>query len=433
MESRNRTALIVGVISLLAVLILCVSLALAYYVGSQLIGNLTGQPTSVLVITRVIEPFKPTPTDTPTATPTPLSFSPTSTPTYTPLIAQATPTPFSTPTPIPLPTGTDYQTELLVRIYEEVNPSVVYIRTESGSGSGFVWDTEGHIVTNFHVVHGAEKLIVKFWDDRQVTANIVGEDADSDLAVIKVDPKGLDLRPVRLGDSTKVRVGERAIVIGNPFGLTGTMTAGIISAVGRSIGAPSNYLIPEAIQTDAAVNPGNSGGPLLNERGEVIGIVSQIRSPVRANAGVGFAIPIHIAKRVVPALITQGKYEHPFIGISGITLSPELNKILGFPEDLRGAYVNKVVPGYGAEKAGVRGGTRQTDYIIDYDEMGRPIYLYAGGDVIVAIEDQPVRKFDDLLVYLFRYASPGDTVTLTVWRDGEQIKIPVTLGVRPRQ
>ncbi len=422
MDERNTKALVIGGLSLFTALFLCVCLALAYYVGTQMVEDLAAEPTAPLVITRVIQPAPghtpPPPAPTESAQPAPTVRVPTLPP---------------TPTPIPLPAGEDYETALLVRIYEEVNPSVVYIETGEGSGSGFVWDKEGHIVTNFHVVHGAEKIRIWFWDDRSVSAEVVGEDPDSDLAVVKVNPKGLDLRPVRLGDSLNVRVGERAIAIGSPFKLPGTMTVGIVSATGRHISAPSNYLIPEAIQTDAAVNPGNSGGPLLNSRGEVIGVVAQIRSPVRANSGIGFAVPIHIAKRVVPALIREGKYEHPFIGIAGITLSPEINEVLGLPPDLRGAYVHKVVPGYGADEAGIQGGTERTDYVLGFDEQGRPEYLYKGGDVIIAIDDYPVRKFDDLLVYLFRYASPGDTVTLTVLRDGKEMKVPVTLTVRPRQ
>jgi len=327
----------------------------------------------------------------------------------------------------------DIETQLLVWIYAHVNPSVVNIQTDQASGSGFVWDKQGHIVTNFHVIQDAKKIKVRFADDTEARATLVGEDADSDLAVIKVDPEGLRLVPVVVGDSTRLHVGERAIAIGNPFGLAGTMTAGIISALGRSIAAPSNYLIPEAIQTDAAVNPGNSGGPLLDARGEVIGVVSQIRSPVRANSGIGFAVPIHIAKRVVPVLIEKGSYQHPFIGISGITLSPEINKVLGFPKDLRGAYVNQALKDYPAAKAGVRGGTENTDYVIGLDSQGNPLYLKKGGDVIIAINDRTVRRFDDLLIYLFRYASPGDTVTLTVLREGKELKIPVTLGVRPHQ
>ncbi len=406
---RNTRALWLGLLLLGVFLLLCVGTGLVYLLITRVAVS-----TPTAVETRVVIEVPKRPTATPTPLPTPRqSVAPSASAPYT--------------------LENDVETQLLVWIYENVNPSVVNIRTDEATGSGFVWDTQGHIVTNFHVVHGAKEIRVTFWDDREVPAEIVGEDPDSDLAVIKVDPEGLDLRPVRLGDSTTLRVGERAIAIGNPFGLAGTMTTGIISALGRSIEAPSNYLIPEAIQTDAPVNPGNSGGPLLNARGEVIGIVSQIRSPVRANAGIGFAVPIHIAKRVVPALIERGKYEHPFIGISGTTLSPEINKVLGLPVDMRGAYVNQVLPGQPAAKAGLRGGQEPTEFVLGLDENGRPIYLRRGGDVIIAIEDQPVRRFDDLLVYLFRYASPGDTVVLTVLRDGEEVRIPVTLGVRPRQ
>ena len=415
MDDRNYNVLIAGTLGLLLVLFLCLCLAVSYVVGTELVSDLSERPTEpVTIITRVI-------TVAPQHTATPVAPR-----------AVATPTP---PPPLPSPYNPeeDYETRLMVWIYQTVNPSVVYIDTEEGSGSGFVWDTQGHIVTNFHVVHAAEEITVKFWDEREVQARLIGEDADSDLAVILVPTQGIELHPARLGDSTNLRVGERAIAIGNPFGLAGTMTTGIISALGRGIYAPSNYIIPEAIQTDAAVNPGNSGGPLVNARGEVIGIVSQIRSPVRANSGIGFAVPIHIAKRVVPALIEHGKYEHPFIGIRGITLFPALNEALGLPPDLRGAYVLEVLPGYPAEKAGIRGGTEPTDFPLDDDESGRSTYLKKGGDVIIAINDQPVHKFIDLLVYLYRYASPGDTVVLTVLRDGQELRIPVTLGVRPHQ
>ncbi len=422
MEDRNRNILIVGILALVMFAFLCTLLGLTYWAATQFLADLKPEPTVVpRVITRVIVPqaTPSMPTPMPTVMP-PGGMMP-------------TPAAPAAPPPVPYDPQRDLETQWLTWIYDNVHPSVVNIQTEEGSGSGFVWDTQGHIVTNFHVIHQAQEIRVTFWDDTEVSATIVGEDPDSDLAVIKVDPEGLDLRPVVLGDSLSLRVGERAIAIGNPFGLAGTMTAGIISALGRSIAAPSNYLIPEAIQTDAPVNPGNSGGPLLNARGEVIGIVSQIRSPVRANAGIGFAVPIHIAKRVVPVLIEKGSYQHPFIGISGTTLSPEKNEALGLPRDLRGAYVNEVLPGYPAERAGLRGGTEETDFTLGMDENGRPIYLKKGGDVIIAINDQPVRRFDDLLVYLFRYASPGDTVVLTVLRDGKEMKIPVTLGVRPRQ
>lgn len=431
MNDRNRSVVLMGGFSLLFLGFLCVCLALTYVTGRELLASVSAEPTVQVprVITVVVQPGP----SAPTSTPEPLVL---------PALPTRVPGPESTPTSRPgVPTlvppispEEDPETRLLTWIYENVNPSVVNIQTsEDVGGSGFVWDTEGHIVTNFHVVHSAGEIQVTFWNDVQVSAEIIGEDPDSDLAVIKVNPKGLDLRPVALGDSLNLKVGERAIAIGNPFGLAGTMTTGIISALGRSIDAPSNYLIPEAVQTDAAVNPGNSGGPLLNERGEVIGIVSQIRSPVRASSGVGFAVPVHIAKRVVPVLIEKGAYQHPFIGISGRTLSPELNEVLGLPLDLRGAYVVAVLEGHPAAAAGIRGGTKSTDVILGLDENGRPIRLKKGGDVIIAINEQPVQRFDDLLVYLFRYASPGDTVVLTVLRDDKELQIPVTLGVRPRR
>jgi len=352
----------------------------------------------------------------------------------TPMATTASPTP-ANPSAVPTVTGgsvSDVVSRQYVRIYQEVNPSVVYIDVGDASGSGFVWDKEGHIVTNNHVVDGAKKIQVTFSDSASVSATLVGQDPDSDLAVIKVDPAGLDLRPVRLGDSINLKPGERAIAIGNPFGWVGTMTVGIISAIGRSIEAPSGYLIPEAIQTDAAINPGNSGGPLLDFQGRVIGVNSQISSPVRASSGIGFAIPVQIVKRVVPSLIKTGHYNHPFIGMRGITLSPELNKILGLPLNQRGAYVLSVLPGYPAAKAGLKAGTEDTGKIIGRDEQGQPLHLMAGGDIIVGIENQPVKEFDDILVYLFRYASPGDTVQLHVLRHGKEIIIPVTLTTRPK-
>lgn len=359
------------------------------------------------------------------------------TPTAVPPTATATVV-AAPPAPSPdLDARYDIEEQRVIAAFERADAAVVCItaRQHFGAciGSGFVIDPQGYIVTNDHVATAVEDLLVTLADETTLPAELVGADPGSDLAVLKIEPPPEGLTPVELGSSSDLRVGQRAIAIGNPFGLAGSMTAGIISALGRSIEAPSTYIIPEAIQTDAPVNPGNSGGPLLNARGEVIGIVSQIRSPVRANTGVGFAIPIHIAKRIVPVLIEKGKYEHPFIGISGLTLSPEINEVLGFPKDLRGAYVNEALPGYPAAKAGVRGGTEKVDYVIDFDASGRPVYLRRGGDVIVAINDYPVRKFDDLLVYLVRYASPGDTVVLTLWREGKTVRVPVTLGVRPHR
>jgi len=232
-------------------------------------------------------------------------------------------------------------------------------------------------------------------------------------------------------------VGQRAIAIGNPFRKANTMTQGIVSAVGRTIPSLTRFNIPEAIQTDAAINPGNSGGPLLDSEGRVIGVNAQIEtgSPiVRANAGIGFAIPVSIVKRVVPALIAEGHYDHAWLGISGQTYSPSWASALGFPEEARGAYVMQVEPGGPAGQAGLQAGTEQTDVLLGLNDFQQPIYLQAGGDLIVAVDDQPVKKFDDLLVYLERYTSPGDTVELTVLRsDGQQQVIPVKLGKRPQR
>jgi 2-alkenal reductase len=241
--------------------------------------------------------------------------------------------------------------------------------------------------------------------------------------------------PVEQGDIKEVQVGQRAIAIGNPFGLVGTMTSGIVSAIGRSIPSdPSSRLsfnIPEVIQTDAAINPGNSGGPLLNDRGQVIGVNAQIRSQAGSNSGVGFAIPINIVQRVVPALITDGRYRHAYLGISGRTYSPAWADALGFPQDARGAYVMTVTSDGPAEQAGVRPASQDTDVLLGVDTSG-PVYLQSGGDLIVAIDNQPVISFDDLLVYLESYKSPGDQVKLIVLRaGGEQVVLTVKLSERP--
>lgn len=367
-----------------------------------------------------------------------------------PLVApQAAATPSPQQVIIDIKPGTDVETEILRAVYQKVNPSVVKVISLSelpfeglpqdllpqGQGSGFVWDAEGHIVTNAHVVERAREVRVVFYDDTIVSGEVIGADPNSDLAVIEIDPSGLNLVPVERGNIDELQVGDRAIAIGAPFDFAGSMTAGTISALGRSISSLNfQFQIPEVIQTDAPINPGNSGGPLLNSRGQVIGINAQIRSEgdVPANSGVGFAIPIYIAERVVPALIERGRYDHPFIGISGRTYSPEWSEALGFPPDARGAYVTEALAGYPAAKAGIRGADQPTDILLGIDATGEPIYLQAGGDLITAINDRPVRRFDDLLIYLFRYASPGDVVQLTVLHaDGTQEVIPVKLGVRP--
>lgn len=360
------------------------------------------------------------------------------------------------PRPVPIiidiEPGTDVETAILRAVYQKVNPSVVKIVSlglpnlggfqdedllPQGQGSGFVWDgQEGLIVTNAHVVEGADGVQVVFFDDTIVTGEVLGEDPNSDLAVIGIDPTGLNLVAVERANIDEVQVGDRAIAIGAPFDFAGSMTTGTVSGLGRSIRSlNARYTIPEVIQTDAPINPGNSGGPLLNARGQVIGINAQIRTEgnVRANSGVGFAIPIYIAERVVPALVDIGRYEHPFIGISGQTYSPEWSEALGFPQDARGAYVSEALDGFPAARAGLQGGSRDTNIVTGVDlQTGQPAYLQAGGDLIIAINERPVQRFDDLLIYLFRYASPGDVVQLTVLRaDGSQETVPVELGVRP--
>jgi len=344
----------------------------------------------------------------------------------------------------------DEDQEALAALYEAVSPSVVNIQVEStasaaeipgfqlpqmpegdaplprGEGSGFIYDNEGHIVTNNHVVEGADEVQVTFSDGTAAIAEVVGSDPDSDLAVLRIDPTGYTLLPVAQGRLEDVYVGMRVAAIGNPFGLEGTLTSGIVSAIGRSIPARGNFSIPDSIQTDAAINPGNSGGPLLNEQGEVIGVNAQIRSEERANSGVGFAIPINIVQRVVPALIANGAYEHSYMGVSGGTLSPICAEDLGVPPELRGAVVNQVLPGSPAARAGLRGGNGDsgTRYLSICPTQ-------RGGDIIVAINDEPVTKFDDVLAFLQRATSPGDTITLTVWRNGEILTVNLTLAPRP--
>jgi len=348
----------------------------------------------------------------------------------------STPTqPAETPPPV-VGSQLDVETQILTEVYRKVNSSVVNIRTDQAEASGFVWDTEGHIVTNDHVVQSARDVLVTFADGVSLPAKVIGEDPDSDLAVVEVDPDLHELRPVELGDVDAIDVGDRAIAIGNPFGLEGTLTQGIISAKGRSISALTSFAIPEALQTDAAINPGNSGGPLLDSEGRVIGVNAQIEtgsSLVQANTGIGFAIPVNIVKRVVPALIAEGRYDHAWLGISGQTYSPAWASALGFPEEARGAYVMQVEPEGPADEAGLQAGTKQTDILLGFD-YGQPVYLVAGGDMIVAVNDQPIKKFDDLLVYLERYTSPGDQIELTVVRsNGRQQVIPVKLGKRPQR
>jgi 2-alkenal reductase len=357
------------------------------------------------------------------------------------------------PIDIHIAADADVETQIYEAVYRKVNASVVSIenqaqiaRTGSGtsadqtipesSGSGFIWDTAGRIVTNNHVVEGADRLMVTFADGVTLPAELIATDPGSDLAVIQVDPKLVALAPVELGDIAEVQVGARAIAIGNPFGLVGTMTTGIVSAIGRSLASdpqnPASFNIPQVIQTDAAINPGNSGGPLLNERGQVIGVNFQIRSSAGSNSGIGFAIPINIVQRVVPALIKDGAYKHAYLGIRGRTYSPAWADALGMAAEARGAYVIDVVEDGPASRGGLRSASRDTEIVLDIAVSG-PVYLQAGGDLITAIDDQPVKTFDDLLIYLENTKSPGDKVVLTVVRSGgDEARVTITLGERPR-
>jgi len=334
--------------------------------------------------------------------------------------------------------GTIETDDTLVAIYEAVNEGVASIIVYAdgvaiGQGSGFVIDEEGHIITNYHVVEGATDIEVAFSNGMRFTGEVIGTDLDSDLAVIRVEMAGSEISPLALGDSIDVRVGESVIAIGNPYGLSGTMTVGIISARGRLLdsmrAAPSGGFFTSAdlIQTDAAINPGNSGGPLLNYSGEVIGINRAIRtengeSGLLSNSGIGFAVPIDIVKRVVPYLIKDGRYDYPYLGIvSREDLTLAERESLGFLPDVVGAYIIEISNGGPAQAAGLRGGSSETDI------AGLP----AGGDLITAVDDQPVRSFSDLLAYLLTYKSPGDSLDVTVLRDGQEITIPVELDQRP--
>lgn len=321
--------------------------------------------------------------------------------------------------------------QVLVDMYSRLNPSVVNITvylSQDGSvipyaqGSGFVYDNQGHVVTNNHVVEGTDSIEVTFSDGLIREASLVGVDVFSDLAVVKVElPAGI--APIPMGVMDDLDVGETVVAIGNPFGLEGTLTRGVVSALGRTIPTATQYRIPQAIQTDAAINPGNSGGPLLNLNGQVVGVNAQIETngTSDANVGVGFAIPVSILQRVIPSLIESGNYDWPFLGVSGYTVNPPLVKAMNLPVE-QGAYVSLASEGGPALAAGIRGTTETIT------QDGRSVEI--GGDVITAIDGVEVNTFDELLVYLSLQTSPGQEVTLTILRDGEYQDISVTLGSR---
>jgi len=318
----------------------------------------------------------------------------------------------------------------LVELFKKTEQGVVKIETNVADvyerkpvGSGFVYDILGHTITNAHVIENATKVTVTFLDGNQYNAEIIGADKFTDIAVIKVNEKPRLLHPLDIGDSSDLLVGEQVAAIGNPFGLSGSMTSGIVSQLGRLMYSPDpGFSIPDVIQTDAAINPGNSGGPLLNMKGEVIGINTAIRSSTGEFTGVGFAVPSNTIKKIVPSLIEEGKYHHPWMGITGIDIDPDLAKIRELV-NAKGFLVVTVIDGHPADDAGLQGVSKT----VEIDGKEYPI----DGDIIISVDGKEVRKINDLLVHLQREKSVGDEMILGVLRDGDLMHLTLTLGERP--
>ncbi len=354
------------------------------------------------------------------------------------------------PPPAPIASGglAPFQ-DSLEQIYAQVSPSVVAIRvlqaanggispffgstpqipSEEGLGSGFVWDPQGDLVTNNHVIEGATRITVIFADGTTASAKVVGTDPDSDLAVVRVDVAPEMLPPVSMADSSKVVVGQVTVAIGNPFGEQNTMTLGIVSALGRELPVSgrevqgASYAIPDVIQTDAPINPGNSGGVLLDDQGRVIGVTSAIVSPAGSSAGIGFAIPSDIVSKVVPSLIQTGHFQHPYLGLSGIDMTAAIAPAMGLTPDTRGALVESVTPNGPASKAGLEGSSQQVTV------EGQPVAV--GGDVILAVDGKAIRSMADVIAYIAENTEVGQTVSLTVLRSGKQVQLQLILEARP--
>ncbi|HQJ51258.1 MAG TPA: trypsin-like peptidase domain-containing protein [Anaerolineae bacterium] len=342
-----------------------------------------------------------------------------------------------------LPTGSQAASNELESqiegVYRQAGPSVVFVSTtviqydffmqpvpQEGSGSGFVYDTQGHIVTNYHVVADADEVSISFSDGRRYPAQVVGQDPATDLAVLKVDADSIP-PPLPIADSDRLRVGQFVVAIGNPFGLESTLTLGIISALGRVIESPNGRFIGEAIQTDAAINPGNSGGPMLDLLSQVIGVNSQIISPSGASAGIGFAISANTVRRVVPALISKGRYPHPYLGVNILPITKDVRQVLeqagmAIPVE-KGIIVMSVVRGGPADLGGIVGGSR----VVRIGRTDVPL----GGDIITALNDTPITSGQDLTLFLDTKTVVGDVITVTLLRAGRQLKLPVTLQERP--
>lgn len=358
---------------------------------------------------------------TPTAVPAAATVDP-------PRLNNATPTPLSDEFMVPI----DVEEELITNLYQRVSPSVVHITARvmtmsfyfgampsEGTGSGFVFDSDGHIVTNNHVIEGADSIEVKFNDEMSYPAEVVGTDPANDLAVIKVELPPGQLAPLQLGNSADLRVGQRAIAIGNPFGLDQTLTTGVISALGRPLQTDNDSLIYNVIQTDAAINPGNSGGPLLNSRGQVIGVNTAIRQGAE---GIGFAIPADTVAKVVPALLQHGTFPHPWMGLLGYSITPALAAALDLPVE-QGVLVAQLYRNGPALEAGIQGAKQE---II----VGNRRVLI-GGDIITAINDNDIDSWNDLREYLELNTVAGDMVDISILRDGEPIQIALTLASEP--
>ncbi len=322
-------------------------------------------------------------------------------------------------------------------VYQRVSQSVVNVsvtmgQTSGGTGTGFVIDEQGHIVTNNHVAGNADTIEVTFIDGTVLPAQLVGNDPDADLAVIQVDPTAVDLQPVTLADSSQVFVGQEVMAIGSPFGQSFTSTTGIVSALGRSLQQESNFSLPELIQTDAAINPGNSGGPLLDMAGNVIGVNTAILSQSQSSSGIGFSIPSNTVRRIVPYLIRDHAYEHTWLGISGMTLRPEQADALDLPAGQRGVMVLTVANNSPAAESNLTPALQSLQtQVSDVPSVDTPVgTVPLSGDIITRINDQPVNQMEDLITYLEESTRPGDTITLTMLRDGAEQTASVTLTAR---
>jgi S1-C subfamily serine protease len=362
---------------------------------------------------------------------------PAPTPTFQPVPTYTAAPPLVIPAEAPSSNTLEAQ---VAAVYDLVSSSVVHIRARSvtydfffnavpqdGTGSGFVYDDAGHIVTNYHVIEGAEQIFVLLEDETSLEATVVGSDPSTDLAVLQVPADKLPARPLALADSDALRIGQFVVAVGNPFGLDRTLTFGVVSSLGRVIESPDGRYIGEAIQTDAAINPGNSGGPLLDLQGRLIGVNSQIFSPSGANAGIGFAIPVNTVKQVIPELIQFGYYRHPWLGMQFFELDAQRAKALkdaGIDVPDQGLLVVDVTAGSPADKAGIRAGSK----VMYWGNVRLPV----DGDVITAINGKPITSYQDYIVYLEINTRPGDTVTVTYVRQGQPTDVTVTLGEQPQ-